>query len=483
MFSVRRILKITLLILLIGCSRQSGDTAKSGVDPELLRQIAEIDKYRSSKKSLGKQYPVSEHSLKNGLKMLVVEKPTMPVVSVLLFYNVGSYDEGEGMKGMAHLFEHMMFRGSKNYGPDEHMRLIEVKGGYSNAWTSDETTVYAQRLSANQLELVFQLEADRMDGLKLTEKVLDTEREVVKEEYRLRVENDPIGKMMMKSRKILFPNHPYRWGPIGRVQDIDGFTTKACRDFYLTYYAPNNAVLVVVGDVGTQKAIRLAEKHFARIPSRQIPPKPDSPPVGETVNGINTDETELPIPVTLKSFYVPGVRHSDHLPILLLYNSLAGGRDSRLWKTLIKRSKLAEFFTGFDMSGRHTGLVAFAIAHLPHLSDEIESVIEQEIEKIKTAGLEEDEFMKAKNGLYASKIYQRYHSFDMAFGIGYAEVVKGSYRKYYSMFEEIERINQADVIRVANKYFTNENMKTIYFEPIDGMFLAWWGGLFKSMVN
>lgn len=473
-----KIFVLLSMVGLTGCSNPLVQKAEpDGLDSKeiLLKQIESAVEFK------GTQYDIVEHTLENGLDILIVEKPTMPVVSVQVWYKVGSINETAGLKGIAHLFEHMMFRGSDNFGPQEHARLVKEAGGDCNAYTTDEVTVYHQKVPVDKLALVLRLEADRMASLKLDQKILDTERQVVMEEYRLRVDNDPIGSMLKEMREFLFPEHPYEFGPIGRMDDIANFSVEDCRKFFESFYAPNNAVLVVAGDVQASQVIELAKSEFGSIEARPVGPEPELSLDKSRVDLGKKNQTQLPIPVTVVAIYTTGERDEDSVALKMIINSLSSGRSSRLWKMLVREKKLAEFFVGQHIQGRENGVVFFAGAHLPFLSGKVKSAILEELEKIKTDGLKESEFVKVRNRLSSQMIFQRYYVDSLAGGIGHFEVVRGDYRLFYQMAEEIEAVTQADIIRVANKYFTKDNIRVMQFEPEEGIFLADIVGLFKSI--
>ncbi len=438
---------------------------------------------QAAEKTDGRQYEIVSHTLSNGLKVLILEKHTMPVVAVQVWYNVGSVDEPNGLKGIAHLFEHMMFRGSKNFGPEEHSRLIRAAGGECNGGTSDETTVYWERVPVDKLGMVLKLEADRMAWLKLDQSILDTECQVVMEEYRLRVDNNPIGSMDKKVRQFLFPGHPYEFGPMGKMEDIAKFSVEDCQKFFSTFYAPNNAVLIIVGDVQAGQVIKMVEAEFGFMKSAKVPDRPELVLQTDKVSARNSAQTELPIPVTILAFYTAGARDKDMAALELLFNCLAEGRSSRLWKVLVKDRKIAERFVADRIQERNNGLIFFAAAHLPYLSGKVEKSILQQLEKIKTGGLEENEFIKARTQLHSKKVFERYYADELASSIGYSEVVRGDYKFFYKIDEEIESVTQADIIRVANRYFNKDNMKVVYFEPKEKKFLAGLAGFIKSIFN
>ncbi|OQA02482.1 MAG: Protease 3 precursor [Planctomycetes bacterium ADurb.Bin401] len=430
---------------------------------------------------LAEQEKIVSHTLNNGLKVLILEKDSMPVVSVQVWYHVGSIDEPNGLKGIAHLFEHMMFRGSKNFGPQEHFQLINAAGGNCNAYTSDERTVYYERVPADKLDLVLRLEADRMVWLKLDQNVLDTERQVVMEEYRMRVDNDPIGSIQRDVRMFLFANNPFEFGPIGKMEDIANFTVEDCQKFYNTYYAPNNATLVIVGDVKADEAIKMVEERFGFITPSNVPKRASVSLSPEQAAAVNKSTTELPVPVSLLTFYTAGARDEDRPALEVLLYGLVDGKSSRIWKTLVKDTKLAEYFTGEYIEGADNGIVIFAAAHLPSLSKKVEKTIWDELEKIKKSGLDDNEFEKIRNQIRSGNIFEKYHVNQLASTIGYSEVVRGDYELFYQQDKEIENVTQEDIIRVTNRYFNRDNVRTVYFEPREKNFLASLAGFFKSI--
>ncbi|MCD4830476.1 MAG: insulinase family protein [Anaerohalosphaeraceae bacterium] len=431
----------------------------------------------------GIQYEITEHILNNGLKILVLEKPSAPVASLQIWYNVGSVDETKGLKGIAHLFEHMMFRGSKNYGPQEHANLIQQAGGRWNAYTSDEMTVYWESVPTDKLELALKLEADRMESLTIDHNTLETERQVVMEEYRSRIDNDPFGSMAKDARGYLFPNHGYEFGPIGKMEDIKNFSVEDCRNFFDVYYVPANATIIVAGGVKAENVIKMVKKEFAHIPPG-LPNnrKPLTIP-NDYVKPYFKGKTQLPVPVTVVSFYTGGQKSRDGVVLKLIFESLCTGKSSRLWKKLVKEKKVLEHFVGIQDQGSDVGTIFFGGVHLPFMEKAVKKNILEEIEKIKAEGLSEDEFLKVKNKHQSKMIFQRYHSNRLASGLGYSQLIKGDYKRFYEMQYEIENITQQDIIRVANKYLIESNMRIIHFEPKQQMFIANIVGFIKSIFS
>jgi zinc protease len=419
--------------------------------------------------------------LANGLKVLVMEQHATPVVAVQVWYRVGSHDEQSGSRGVAHLFEHMMFRGSENIGPEEHARLIKEIGGSPNAGTSEDYTVYRERLPASGLDLALKLEAERMHLLKLNQDVLNTELNVVREEFRM-YQNSPFGELMIRLPKLLYPNHPYNCTPAGKLEDLNRITLAECREFYDRYYAPNNAVLVVVGDVTRPEVLRRAEQHFGGLPVKATPAEPDLSLVLAREMRRFTEKVKLPVPVTGVGFLIPGAKDADIIPLQVLASILSSGESSRLNKSLVRRQELAVGAMGYPLIHQGPGYFVFGAAHLPNVTHRrIESALWQEVERMKTAPVTDAELNKARNQLLAGKVFERYSCDNLAFSIGYAEVIEGDYRLYEREVAEFGRVTKDDVMRVANKYFARENATVVYLQPKQNNPLIWLYGLVKSI--
>jgi len=320
-----------------------------------------------------------------------------------------------------------------------------------------------------------------MAWLKLDQNVLDTERQVVLEEYRMYYENDPMGAMYKETREFLFPENGYRYGPIGKKEDIENFTVKNCQDFYNKYYAPNNATLIIAGDVEAEKAIKMVEEIFGEIKPSKLDSRSDFEFVSNKVKAVNKGFADLPVPVMILSFYTEGARDRDRAALQVLINCLTNGRSSRLWKTLINDKKVAEFFAGENLEGAQNGVVILGAAHLPGLSKKVEKNIWKQLEEIKAKGLNESEFVKTRNQMRAGNVFQKYHAERLASSIGFEEIVRGDYTNFYRLDEEIATVTQEDVIRVANRYFNKENVKKIYFEPRNQILFTNIAGLLKSI--
>jgi zinc protease len=424
---------------------------------------------------------IVERTLGNGLKLLVLEKHTTPVVAVQVWYRVGSHDEPTGTKGMAHFLEHMMFRGSEHYGPQEHARLVNEKGGDSNAFTDADFTAYVNRLPAGELDLALTLETDRMAGLKLDPGLFATELNVVKEERRM-VRNSPTGQVFLKMQKLLYGDHPYGTDPSGLPEDLESLTPDKCRDFLGRYYRPNNAVLVVVGDAAVEDVRHRVESRFGVLSSGALPQEPDLilPPQAEQRRF--HERVDLPVPVTAMAFWIPPARHQDTIPLQVMAGILSGGESARLHRVLVRERELAVAALGMPLSRQGTGTFAFGAAHLPNVSSNtIERALWEQVEQLKRDPVSDEELEKACKQLRAGKVFERYSVEDVAKSIGYAEIVDGDYRMYQRDVEEFARVTRDDVRRVAQEYFKPANATIFHLRPKKTNPLIWVFGTVKSI--
>ena len=416
---------------------------------------------------LSNEGDITTFELENGLQTIIMEKHSIPVVAVQVWYDVGSHDEWDGVRGVAHLFEHMMFRGSENYDSEQHAKLINEVGGNNNAFTSDDVTVYHERLPAGELELALKLEAERMHLLKLDQNILDTEREVVHEEYRQRTSN-PISKLFMKFRRSLYPmNHPYSETAIGIMDQLDTLSVKSCQTFYDRYYAPNNATLVIVGDVQVGNARKLVETYFGPVRiSENLPSNPDLTIPAQTEKIVMHEKSSFDLPVTLMGYHVPGVRDPDSVPLAVLSYIISNGESSRLHKTIVRDKEMALFAGGFPFTMMGPGIFMYFAVYFPQVSDKkIESAILTIIEDIKINGVTEAELQKARKQMMAEKVFEKYSANSLAHSLGNAQVVLGDYNLFNEEIEHFNAVTAEDVNRVANKYFSENNLSIMHIAP------------------
>ncbi|MDW8328443.1 MAG: pitrilysin family protein [Candidatus Bipolaricaulota bacterium] len=412
---------------------------------------------------------ISKFTLDNGLVLLVYQDNTAPVVSVNLLYRVGSRDEPTGKRGMAHLMEHMMFKGSKNIKPEEHSRLIDQAGGRDNAFTSDDVTGYWAMLPKEKLELALRLEAERMENLVLTQENLDSEREVVKEEWRVRLENQPVSKALDKFRDIAFAGTPYAKGPEGYMEDLDSITLEDLQNFYKTYYAPNNAVLVVAGDVEANRVLELVKKYFGAIPKGPTPPAVTVTLPPQTEMREESLQLAVQLPVIVGGYALPGIGHADQPALEVAGLILSGGQSARLYKSLVREQQISVGAGGFPLVFKDLGTMLIYAFFTPDKDPaQVKDALLKEIEKLANEPIDEKELQKAKNQLTAQYIFGLDSISTVANGLARAEVLQGDYREFEKSKTRYDNITIADVQRVAQTYFKRENLTIVTLKPEGG---------------
>jgi len=410
---------------------------------------------------------LKEHRLKNGLRLILSEDHSSPIISFQVWYNVGSRNEKPGTTGISHLFEHMMFKGSKNVEPEEHGRIIQQYGGTDNAFTARDMTAYFENLPSSQLELAVRLEADRMAHLRLTADTLTSEREVVKEERRMRVDNSLIGKLSEALYSTAFTRHPYRWPVIGWMSDIDSISLEDCKAFYSSYYAPNNATIILVGDIDFQETISIVEKYFGNIPSAELTEGVIH------VEEIQKEEREKDLfvdasfPWLAIAYHIPEAAHDD-VPVLeLIGNILTSGRSSRLHRKIIYEDQSAlSVFASVD-NNKAPGLFVITVNSIKqgHTLEEVESVANESLELLKAEKVTERELEKAINQMETNLIFGLQTNFVKGMRIGFSLARTGDPLGFVKKLESYRHATAKDIQNVAMKYFTPENRTIIRLFP------------------
>jgi len=412
---------------------------------------------------------ISAYTLDNGLKVIVYQDTTAPVVSVNVWYRVGSKDEPTGKRGMAHLMEHMMFKGSKNIGPEEHSKLIDQAGGQDNAFTRDDVTGYWARLPKEKLDLALYLFVEQMHNLVLTQEHLDSEREVVKEEWRLRLENQPVSKAFDKFRDIAFAGTPYAKGPEGYMEDLDSIALEDLQNFYQTYYAPNNAVLVIAGDVRPDEVLSLAKKHFGEIPKAQTPSPTSITLPPQTQMREETLKMAVQLPVVIGGYQLPGSGHPDQPILEVISLILSGGQSSRLYKQLVREQQISVAAGGFPLVFKDLGTMLIYAFFTPDKDPaQVKEALLAEIERLASEPIDDKELQKAKNQLTAQYIFGLDSLSSVANAIAEAEVINGDYKEFEKAKTKYDAITAADVQRVAQTYFKRENLTIVTLKPEGG---------------
>jgi zinc protease len=405
--------------------------------------------------------------LDNGLRVILVEDHSAPVVSLCVTYNVGSRNERPGRTGFAHLFEHMMFQGSENVGKGEHFLLIFNTGGTMNGTTNEERTNYFQTVPANQLDLVLFLEADRMRSLDVSQQNLDNQRQVVQEERRLGVDNQPYGRSREKMQELLYDSFAYKHSVIGSMEDLNAATLDDVREFFRTYYAPNNAVLTLVGAFKTEEALAKIRKYFGGIPRQ-----PDPPPVEVTESELTAERratvedplARLPrLDIAYKT--VPG-NTPDFYALQVLANVLHGGQSSRLYQKLVREKELVTSVSGFVDEKRGPGGFYITATLRPGKSvEDVEAIIAEEIERVQREPIADWELTKAKKTARRAFIAAIAGSLSRAILLGQYAVYYNDPQLINTRLDRIMAVTKEDVQRVAQRYLRPKNRAVVVTIP------------------
>lgn len=410
---------------------------------------------------------VRSWELGNGLKVLFLADHKAPVATVQIFYHVGSKDEHVGNRGVAHMFEHMMFKGSVHVPPEDHARLLKEVGGQVNAFTTEDVTAFHQTVPPSTVDFAIKLEAERMRGLRLFPATVDSERKVVEEEKRLRIDNNPIGQAIERFRALAYTVHPYNWTAAGTLEDLERVRPDDCQAFYDAYYQPNNATLIVVGDVDEAAVRQSVEAHFgplARgpVPRRDIPPEP--PQIAARTATLSLD---VSLPVLVGGYHIPRAGHADVPALEVLASILSGGESSRLFHRLVRQDRLAVAAGGLAEVMEHPGLFIVYAAHLPDKDQsKIRQSLQDEIARLRSTLVTAKELEKAKNQLAAAYLFGLESVEGVARELGLAEVVQGDWHRFLEGSKRYALVTTADVKRVAAQYLVDRNLTTVILRPL-----------------
>jgi zinc protease len=399
-----------------------------------------------------------KYKLSNGLEVILYKDSSLPLVAVNIWYKVGSAYEVKGKTGLAHLFEHMMFQGSENVPKEMHFRYIQESGGTLNGSTSFDRTNYYEKVPSNYLELALWLESDRMGYFlnSLTQEKLDNQKSVVANERLERYDNQPYGLAWEIILKICIQaNHPYSWATIGFLDDIKSYTLDDVKNFFTTYYAPNNAALVIAGDFETDKTKKLIDKHFSEINSSIHKKEPD-----EFLFTLDKNILiEHPDNVQLDRLYLAWSTdkiYSDDDPVLdVLADILSGSKNSRLYKRLVFDEQIAQDVSAFQFSAKFAGHFMIISTAKPNISlDRIKDVIFEEINKLSSEGITDKELTKTKNGIKANYIYSMQSIDTVADRLNMYNYYLNDPNKFNYDIERYNKIEKSDIAEVCNKYLS-----------------------------
>ncbi len=408
----------------------------------------------------------TEFDLENGLHCIVHENHAAPIVTVDVWYHVGSKNEEETRTGFAHLFEHLMFQGSKHVGKTEHFSYVQEAGGTLNGSTNFDRTNYYETLPANQLELALWLESDRMMSLNVNEENFENQRSVVIEERRQRYDNAPYGRVSEELHKRAYKTHPYRWIPIGSIQHLQAASVADAQRFFKTFYAPNNATLVISGDVATKEAREKIETYFANIPRNgEVPrPKNEDSPLTEEIRETFHDNIELP--AIFIAYRICNAVSNDADVLDVISTILSDGRSSRLYRSLVHERRLAQSVSTHASANEHDGLFHFSLV-APQTTPlaELEKQVDDELQKIIEGDVTEYELEKAKNTAEMNLTRRFSNNFGIADSLAYFHTFFKNADELNREFERVEAVSLDDVRRVAKKYFGEKHRVVLHWLP------------------
>jgi zinc protease len=411
--------------------------------------------------------PIKEYKLDNGLRVILSEDHTAPAYSLAITYDVGSRDEKEGRTGFAHLFEHMMFQGSENVGKGEHFSLIDNNGGNFNGTTSEDRTNYFESLPANQLDLGLYLEADRMRALAINQANLDNQRNAVQEEKRLGHDNQPYGDTGDTVNATAYDSFAYKHSTIGSMEDLNAATLQDVQAFFKRYYAPNNAVLTLVGDFNSDDALAKIKKYFGSIPAQPAPPKPDvSEPAQKAARTKTIEDKFAQVPRIDIVYKAPPANEQDFLALDVLGDILSTGESSRLYQTLVKEKQQAlQIFENSD-GRRGPGLIMFiALVHPGVDPLEIEKSLSAEIERVKTEGVTDQELQKILMRDTRQNIVGLQSSMSRAIQMGQYAVYFHDPNLINTLIDKYQKVTKEDIQRVARQYLVDAHKTVVVTMP------------------
>lgn len=408
--------------------------------------------------SFAQPLSVQTHALTNGLKILVHEDHSIPSVAVYIFYRVGSRNERPGTTGLSHFFEHMMFNGAKKYGPKQFDIAMEAAGGRNNAYTDYDVTVYQDWFPPTALELIFDLEADRIANLSFDPKIVESERGVVASERRTSVEANNAALLDEQLWAAAFTAHPYQWPVIGWMVDIEHWKMEDLKQHFEMGYSPNNATMVVAGDAKYEQIIRLAKQHLEPIPAH-APPLPVTTKEPEQFGERRVAIVKFAqLPLLMVGYHVPASAHEDYYALQVLRTILLFGQSSRLYQRLVDKDQIAVEVGGSMNLALDPTLFTIVVQPKEGVAtDTVEKALYEELDRLKSEKVSDHDLQKAKNALLADFYRERKTISSKAQTLGNYEIFFGDYRKLFTAADEYSKVTLENVKIVANKYFSERN--------------------------
>jgi predicted Zn-dependent peptidase len=415
---------------------------------------------------LGISLDATVTTLDNGLKVILLEDHSVPVISYYTFFRVGSRNERPGITGISHFLEHMMFNGAEKYGPKEFDRILEANGGYSNAYTSHDMTAYYEDFASDVLELIVDLDTDRMRSLALDPKYLVSEMDVVKEERLLSIDNSVRGQMREELYTLAYKAHPYHWPVLGWMSDLEEIDRDDCVEYFRTYYAPNNAILIVAGDFETKEALDLIQRYYDDIPAQE-PPAPVRTAEPEQLGERRAEvHKKAELPELLIGYHGPPVASDDIYALDVLSEILTGGDSSRLHRKLVRELEVAIYVSSSYSWRIDPGLYVFGVK-MKRGGDTArgEQAIYEELESIAAAGVTGEELEKAKNILEADFVRSMQTVNGKAGKIGRYEILFGDYREILRVPGKYRAVTADDIKRIAEIYLAPKKRNVVILIP------------------
>lgn len=408
---------------------------------------------------------IKEATLPNGLHLIVLEDHKAPLFSYQTWFNVGSSDELPGKSGIAHFFEHLMFSGTKKYPLGKYDELIEAHGGTNNAFTTNDVTAYYVDISKDQLELIVNLESDRIHNLIINDQIIAREKNVVLEERKQRLENDLIGRANELLFLSSFPDSPYGIPTIGLKKDIENLSLKDCEEFYRTYYSPNNATIVVAGDVNFDQVLKLVKKYYGSIPASKIAARQ---PIPITKKPLPYVALKMPSQgeVLAMGYRIPPIKEADFYPLNLLIQILFQGASSRTERILIYEKKLVTEVIG-NLTLRKTPSLFYVYAY-PHTGVSAKKIEDELIEifkNISEKGVSEDELNKARNQRLSSTVVNLRRAMGLASNLAYFQLMFGDYNRLLTDLDQYQKVTTNDIKIAAKKLFDSSSMTVVVVMP------------------
>lgn len=409
---------------------------------------------------------VEKYKLANGLTVLLHEDHSSPLISYQTWFRVGSKNEEPGLTGIAHLFEHMMFRGSKRYSGEQLDTVLQANGATNNAFTTNDYTGYYENLPSAKLEVVIDIESDRMENLKINQETLTNELGVVKEERRMRVDNNPTGLLREALFGTAFRVSPYKWPVIGYMTDLDNINEKNAQAFHRTFYAPNNAIVVVAGDFDSAKAKKLIEKYYGAIPSQPIPDRPRPAEPAQTAARSQFLSKPVQTQQFVVAYHTPKNGDDDSYALDLLANIMGFGDSSRLYQRLVYKDQVATNVTVYNHTLQEAGLFQIYVTMKPGVdhSRAYRSVI-GELWRPRNLLVSENDLQKAKNQVMKSYVDGLKTVHGRAEALALNETLYGDYEMLFKDLDRYNRVTREDVRKVANKYLGPDKGTLVVLKP------------------